>query len=75
MHKIIARKFIFADDLALAIQYGYNGLSEKFAVAALNADLFKLERYYLSKRLRANPEKTEVTTFHPSFILWETRKV
>lgn len=62
----ISRKFLFADDLALAMQYGYNGLSEKFAIAALNKDLAKLANYYSCWRLRANPAKTESSTFHLS---------
>lgn len=64
--RTMSRKFIFADDLALAIQYGYDELSEKFAVAALNKDLDKLAEYYAAQRLRANPTKTEVSTFHLS---------
>lgn len=58
----MSRKFLFADDLALAMQYGYYGLSEQFAIAALNKDLRKLATYYSNWRLRANPAKTE--SFH-----------
>lgn len=61
-----ARKFIFADDLALAIQYGYSLQAEKMAVKALNSDLKKLANFYELWKLRANPSKTEVTTFHLS---------
>lgn len=61
-----SRKFLFADDLGLAIQYGYDLESEKAAVKALNSDLKKLASFYELWKLRANPSKTEVTTFHLS---------
>lgn len=66
MSETISRKFLLADDLALAAQYKYNSLSERFVVAVLNRDLKKLEEYYASERLLPNPEKTEVSTFHLS---------
>lgn len=62
----ISRKFMFADDLALALQYKYDNLSERWAIRNLNNDLKRLETYYGANRLRANPSKTEVTTFHLS---------
>lgn len=61
-----SRKFVFADDLALALQYKYDNLSERWAIRNLNNDLTKLEMFYAANRLRANPSKTEVTTFHLS---------
>lgn len=66
MPQTISRKFLLADDLALATQYSYRDLPEKFAVASLNRYLLQLDKYYASERLVPNPDKTEVTTFHLS---------
>lgn len=57
---------MFADDLALALQYDYKNLPERWAIRNLNNDLMKLDSFYTANRLRANPSKTEVTTFHLS---------
>lgn len=62
MPKTISKKFLFPDDLALADRYEYDGISEQFANPALNADLKRLEPYYLWKRQRTNPDKKEVST-------------
>lgn len=71
-----SRKFLFADDLALAVQYEYGIESEKVAVKTLNSDLKKLANYYDLWRLRANPSKTEVSTFHLANIkAWGKIKV
>lgn len=61
-----SRKFLFADDLAIALQYGYDINSEKNAIKVLNEDLEKLSIYYSEFRLSPNLEKTEVTTFYLS---------
>lgn len=58
-----SKKFIFADDLTLALQYGYDNTSERWAIRNMNNDLAKLAKFYETNRLRANPSKTEVTTF------------
>lgn len=68
MPATISRKFLLADNLALATQYLYNELSERFTVAILNRDLLKLEEYYASERLLPNPEKTDVSTVHLSTV-------
>lgn len=51
-----SKPFLFADD----------NLSERWTIRNLNNDLSKLETFYAANRLRANPNKTEVTTFHLS---------
>lgn len=66
MPETSSRKFAFADDLALAMQYKYDNLSERWAIRNMNNDLAKLETFYTANRLKANPSKTEVTTFHLS---------
>lgn len=55
-----ARKFIYADDLALACQ------SKKFKDLenTLSEDLDTLHKFYNQWRLKPNPSKTEVTLFH-----------
>lgn len=61
---LASRKFVYADDLAIAFQYEYNEMSESNAINNINDDLHLLNEYYRNWRLRANPTKTEVTTFH-----------
>ncbi|KAJ6633098.1 hypothetical protein Bhyg_15652 [Pseudolycoriella hygida] len=71
------------NDLALALQYKYDNLSERWAVRNLNNDLKKLEAFYAANRLRANPSKTEAedigyTNYSPTdewSHLWTSRQV
>jgi len=57
---ITARKFIYADNLALACQ------SKKFddLENTMSEDLDTLHKFYNKWRLKPNPSKTEVTLFH-----------
>ncbi|KAF0699141.1 Uncharacterized protein FWK35_00035076, partial [Aphis craccivora] len=55
-----SKKFIYADDIALASQStSFEGLEEP-----LTNDLSKLDSYFKRWRLKPNPTKTEVTVFH-----------
>ena len=53
-------KFIYADDLVLAIQCEIM----KDGELTLENDLKIMNDYYTSWRLRLNPSKTEVSAFH-----------
>lgn len=55
-----AKKFVFADDKALAVQ------SQSFEAAEviLEEDLVIMDRYYTDWRLKPNPGKTAVAAFH-----------
>ena len=54
------RSFIYADDLCVTAQYSSFTEVERTIPDALN----KLTQYYRSNSLRANPDKTQVTSFH-----------
>ena len=54
------RKFIYADDLCVTAQYpSFTEVEE-----AIEEELDELTIYYISNSLRANPDKTQVTSFH-----------
>ena len=55
-----SRKFLFANDKALAIQTQ----SFEAAETILESDLRIMDQYYSDWRLKPNPNKTEVAAFH-----------
>jgi len=55
-----SRKFIYADDIALATQNKDLGRTE----SVLSQDLETMKRYFDSWKLKPNPGKTEVACFH-----------
>ena len=54
------RNFIYADDLCVTAQYS----SFTEVETTIGDTLEELTQYYISNSLRANPDKTQVTTFH-----------
>lgn len=58
----LSRKFIYADDIALASQHNNIHITEE----TLNHDLTTLRDYFKSWKLQPNPSKTEVASFHLS---------
>ena len=56
----VSKKFIYADNLALVYQCEDFEETEK----VLEKDLRTMNDYYLDWRLKLNPNKTEVSTFH-----------
>lgn len=57
---IISRRFIFADDWAIAIQ----AKTFEEAQIILENDLKTIENYFIENRLKMNPNKSEVCAFH-----------
>ena len=55
------RNFIYADDLYVTAQYS----SFTEVETTIGDALEELTHYYRSDSLRANPDKTQVTAFHP----------
>lgn len=55
-----SRKFIYADDIALAIQHKDTHQTE----LVLTDDLASLKEYFRTWKLNPNPSKTEVSCFH-----------
>ena len=55
-----SRKFIYADDMALAVQDKNLANTETI----LAEDLRKINMYFKKWGLQPNPSKTEVTSFH-----------